>query len=147
MNLEDFLKQYMNFDEEDYKKYSVKSYKENAELKVIVEKFLKKHRAKIGLKACYANAALMTKADPRIGYCEGYTSLNLGEQGGLPIEHAWNVFKDDFYFDITSDELFDGDIGKGHNIYFELFRTNDSKEAQSVAEAFIRPYTRKGRRG
>ena len=146
MNLEDYLEQYMRFEKDDYKKYSVKSYKDNPELKSIVDKFLKKHRAKIGLKACYSNAALMTKADPRIGYCEGYTSFNIGEQGELPIEHAWNVFGEDYYFDITSDELFDGDIGKGNNKYVELFRTNDSKEAETVASAFIRPYMRRGRK-
>lgn len=146
MNLEDFLQQYMRFGKEDYKKYSIKSYKDNPELKAIIDKFLKKHKDKIGVKACYHNSALMTKADPRIGYCEGYMSYNMGEQGGLPIEHAWNVFGEDYYFDMTSEELFNGDIGKGHNEYVELYRTNDSKEAAVTSSAFIRPYMRRGRK-
>ena len=141
MNLEDFLKQYINISKEEYKKYSISSYMGNPELKIIIDKFLKKNKDKVGLKACFQNALLMMKADPRIGYCEGYMTYNMGETA-LPIEHAWNSFND-FHFDITSELLFNGDIGKGHNEYIELFKTLDKKEAKDVAEAFIRPYIRR----
>jgi hypothetical protein len=140
MNLEDFLGDYLGIKE--FKKYSVSSYKDNEELKIIIEKFLKKHKDKIGLKACYYNASLMMRADPRIGYCEGYAGIKLSEQI-LPIEHAWNVFDEDFYFDMTSEHLFDGDLGKGHNSYIELYRTYDKAEAKKVVEGFIRPYMRR----
>jgi len=139
MNLEDYLNDYMKIGKDQQKSYSVKSYKDNEELFKILKKFLKTHD--VGMKACFHNSALLMKADPRIGYCEGYISLNMGD--GLPIEHAWNVFDNDFYFDITSEELFMGNIGKGHNKYIELYRTMDKLEAKKIVMNGIRPYMRR----
>lgn len=143
MDLETYLNDYMKIGKEDQKSYSVKSYKDNEELYKILKKFLKTHGHRVGMKACFQNAALLMNADPRIGYCEGYISLNMG--GGLPIEHAWNVFDDNFYFDITSEELFGGDIGKGHNNYIELYRSMDKDEVKKVVMMSIRPYMRRNR--
>lgn len=146
MNLKDFLFKYINVGD-DYKEYSVKSYKEHPELKIVISKFLKKHEHKFSMKACFYNSALVMKADIRIGYCEGYTLLGLGD--GIPIEHAWNVFVDndgvEFYFDLTSELIFGGDIGKGSNEYTELYRTFDQLEAKKVVNGVIRPYMRKNK--
>ena len=65
LNLEDFLEQYMG---QKGIKYSVVSYKENKELKEIIDRFLRRNKNKISMKACYHNSALMMKADPRIIY-------------------------------------------------------------------------------
>ncbi len=132
MNLEDYLNQYMG---QKGIKYSIPSYKENNELKEIIDKFLKKNKSKISMKACFHNSALMMKADPRIAYCEGYTILNMA--GGIPIEHAWNSFGE-FHFDITSDVMFNGDIGKGSNEYVELYTTTNYDEAQKAVNGVIR---------
>lgn len=137
LNLEDFLEQYMG---QKGIKYSVSSYKENKELKDILDKFLKRNKNKVSMKACFHNSALMMKADPRISYCEGYFSLNMG--GGLPIEHAWNSFEG-FKFDITSELMFEGDIGKGTNEYIELYTSSDQEEVKKVVNAVIRPYQRR----
>jgi len=137
LNLEDFLDKYMG---QKGIKYSISSYKENKELKEIIDKFLKRNESKISMKACFHNSALMMKADPRIAYCEGYTTVNLG--GGIPIEHAWNSFGG-FHFDITSEIMFDGDIGKGSNEYIELFISLDQDEVKKVVNGVIRPYMRR----
>jgi hypothetical protein len=135
LNLEEYLEQYMG---QKGIKYSVSSYKDNEELKTIVGKF--RNKSKISMKACFHNAALMMKADPRIAYCEGYTSIGIG--GGFPIEHAWNSFGD-FHFDMTSEMLFKGDLGKGHNEYIELYKSYDQEEVKKAISAAIRPYMRR----
>lgn len=140
LNLEDFLEQYMG---QKGIKYSVSKYKENKELKDILDKFLRKNKNKVSMKACFHNAALMMKADPRILYCEGYITVNIG--GGIPIEHAWNSFEG-FHFDITSEIVFDGDIGKGLNEYVELYSSLDQEEVVKIVDGVIRPYSRRGRR-
>ena len=137
LNLEDFLEQYMG---QKGIKYSVVSYKENKELKEIIDRFLRRNRNRISMKACYHNSALMMKADPRILYCEGYITLGMG--GGIPIEHAWNEFEG-MHFDITSEILFEGDIGKGENEYIELYKTLDYEEAKKAVNSVIRPYSRR----
>jgi len=137
LNLEDFLDQYMG---QKGIKCLMSSYKENKELKEIIDKFLKKNKSKISMKACFHNSALMMKADPRIVYCEGYIKLNIG--GGIPIEHAWNSF-DGFYFDITSEIIFDGNIGQGSNEYIELFTSSDQDEVKKVVNGVVRPYMRR----
>jgi len=142
MDLESYLNDYMHIGLDEQKSYSVKSYKDNPELEKIIKKFLRTHH-NLSMKACFHNSVYMMKADPRIGYCEGYTSVNIA--GGIPIEHAWNVFGEDYYFDTTSEHLFDGDIGKGHNNYVELYRTSSPEEAKKVADAVIRPYLRRRR--
>ena len=142
MDLESYLNDYMHIGPEEQKSYSVKSYKDNPELLTVLKKFLRTHH-NISMKACFHNAAYIMKADPRIGYCAGYMSLNMA--GGLPIEHAWNVFDDNYYFDITSEHLFGGDIGKGHNKYVELYTTSSPEEAKKVADAVMRPYLRRRR--
>ena len=54
LNLEDFLEQYMG---QKGIKYSVVSYKKNSELKEIIDRFLRRNKNRISMKACYHNSA------------------------------------------------------------------------------------------
>ncbi len=98
----------------------------------------KKHVHKnVQMKGCFRNAYLTMsyfyKKGVEVGYCEGFVGLNLGGQI-LPIEHAWNSFKyegKEYYLDITSDVIFDSDIGKGNKDYILIFESNDLEDIKS----------------
>ena len=106
-------------------------------LKEYTADFKKVVHKNIQMKGCFRNAYLSMsyfhKKGVEVGYCEGFAGLNLGGQI-LPIEHAWNSFKYegiDYYFDITSDVIFEGDIGKGNKDYALIFKTLDLEDIKS----------------
>lgn len=109
----------------------VKSYKENEELKKLIES--KVPESEITKKQCFRNSALVASLINDVDYVEGYVGLNLGGSI-LPIEHAWNVYKENFYFDITSDFQFDGDLGKGKKNYAKLITIAKPEKARKAAE-------------
>jgi hypothetical protein len=75
------------------KPIKIVSYKEIPELKEIVEKRLRVRD--IVPKECYSNSAKVSLISKDIKYVEGiYNSI-------LSISHAWNVWKDEYYFDLT----------------------------------------------
>lgn len=101
------------------KEVQVRSYKENPELKEMVEEFLK--RDKVKLKECFYTAYRLSLMFPdKIQYVDGYAV------GIIPIEHGWNVYGEDFYFDLTSELLHDGTFSDYTQIqrynYKELLR-------------------------
>ena len=58
----------------------------------------------------------------------------------------YGQFSDEFegmHFDITSEILFEGDIGKGENEYIELYKTSDYEEAKKAINSVVRPYSRR----
>lgn len=109
----------------------VKSYKENSELKKLIESRIPK--SKINKKQCFGNSAIVASLIEDVDYVEGYAGLNLGGSI-LPIEHAWNVYKGNFYFDITSDFQFGGDLGKGKKNYAKLIIITEPEKARKAAE-------------
>jgi hypothetical protein len=75
------------------KPIKIVSYKEIPELKKIIESKLR--HLDVIPKECFSNAAKISLIDNRINYVEGiYNSI-------LPIAHAWNVWEDEYYFDLT----------------------------------------------
>jgi hypothetical protein len=79
------------------KKVEVVSYKDIPELKEIIDKHLT--MSAVVPKECYKNSC-----EPVIGFL-GHKDLKYVEGlytfYGLPIHHAWNVWKDEVYVDLT----------------------------------------------
>lgn len=89
------------------------SYKEIPELKKIIESKLR--YLDVVPKECFSNAAQISLIDNRISYVEGiYNSI-------LPIAHAWNVWEDEYYFDLTIE--FQNRLEKEKN-YIQLLNIN-----------------------
>jgi hypothetical protein len=91
-----FYKEYGNFYDNLLnlaKPIKVISYKEIPELKEIIETRLRIND--VVPKECFSNSAKISLISNNIKYVEGiYDSI-------LPIAHAWNVWKDEYYFDLT----------------------------------------------
>jgi hypothetical protein len=121
----------------------VKSYKDNKELKELIDERVPKD--KIHLKQCFGNAAVIATFIEEADYVEGYVGLDLGGSI-LPIEHAWNVYKGGYYFDITSDEIFGGNISQGEKNYAKLITIEDPEKARQLANDVKRAtyYIQKG---
>lgn len=126
----------------ELKEVKVHKYSENPELKKIIDEFLKKNKSKIQIKACYHNAAITMKASPDIEYVEGYAGLDLIGERLIPIEHAWNVYKGTFHFDLTS-EVVHGEKGLGAKAYVEIERISDPELALKAANDVKRSVARK----
>lgn len=91
-----FYKKYVSFYDkllDISKPIKIISYKEIPELKKIIESKLR--YLDIVPKECFSNAAKVSLIDNKINYVEGiYNSI-------LPIAHAWNVWENEYYFDLT----------------------------------------------
>lgn len=104
--LSTYKSMYMNYgDKEDVIKFydsmienseeiKIVSYKSIPELKELIDEHVKWHK-KIP-KECYKNSAETTLRIEGIDYVEGILSSY-----GLPISHGWNVWKGEYYFDLT----------------------------------------------
>ncbi|MFW5889492.1 MAG: hypothetical protein ACOCUD_03830 [Bacillota bacterium] len=110
---------------------------DDEELKNLIDTFIKNNRKQIMKKQCFRNAALLTSLHDDIDYVEGFTGIDLGGSI-LPIEHAWNVWKDKLHFDITSEIEFGGDIGKGSKNYAKLVVIKSPTKATKLASDVLR---------
>lgn len=80
----------------------LQSYKDDPELAKIITQYLNfATKECIKLHCCLGNAIYAMCNDPRIGYAEGF----LGTEISRYKLHAWNTWKDDFAFDLTSEAL------------------------------------------
>jgi hypothetical protein len=97
------------------KPIKIVSYKEIPELKKIIESELR--YLDVVPKECFSNAAKISLIDSRINYVEGiYDSI-------LPISHAWNVWENEYYFDLTIE--FQNRLEKENN-YIQLLNIDSS---------------------
>ena len=115
-------KEYFQWQWDNHKMVKPKSYKDDLKLKEIVEDHLNYNKTK--KKDCYRTALFMSQESNDILYVEGMISFM-----GVPIEHAWNIYKKDYHFDITKEVLFKGEFAEEYMSILVL--TN--KEAQSYA--------------
>lgn len=137
-NFKDMLKDFMP--KEAYEKVEIikmGSIEDDSELKEVIDNFIKNNRDQITKKQCFRNSALLTSLHDDIDYVEGFAGINLGG-GILPIEHAWNIWKDKLYFDITSEVEFEGDIGKGSKNYAKLVIIKSPTKAAKLASDVLR---------
>jgi len=104
-----------------YKSVKIVSYKSDPQLKILIDKHL--IRNKINLKDCYTNSFDCANKVQGVSYIEGEFLVH-----GVPIEHAWNKYKN-IYFDLTSEVLLN-DIKKSEYVkYIELDTKNLMKYA------------------
>jgi len=109
------------------------------DIRVKIESFLQKSSSRFAKKQCCDNAVLAMSIDSKIEYVEGV----IGFQGKIPIEHAWNKYNG-FYFDVTAELYFDGDIcrtGRGQD-YVSIQETKDRSQAREWANSVLRALAR-----
>lgn len=137
-NFKDLLKDFMPKEAYDRVKIvKMGSIEDDPELDEIINDFIKGSRDQIAKKQCFRSAALLTSLHDDIDYVEGYAGINLGGST-LPIEHAWNIWKDKLHFDITSELEFGGDLGKGKKDYAQLVVIKDPIKARKLASEVLR---------
>lgn len=87
--------------------YELRSYKDDPELKKIINRYLQFIAEEgladenLTLHSCLPNAIYAMAADHRISYAEGF----LGTEISRYKLHAWNIWKEDYAFDLTSEVL------------------------------------------
>lgn len=105
------------------------------ELPTEIQQAIAKTTNDIKLKTCFNNALLLSFAHPEIHYVEGFA---VSKTTGIPIEHAWNKYKD-IYFDATSIVLFENrGKEKAFDEYFQLAIIEDLQQAFAISQGTLR---------
>lgn len=99
----------------------IKSYRDNPELNKIIIEFLKSYSPEQG--SCHKNAYFLAKYNSDIDYVEGYYSFALN--------HAWNVYKKNYYFDITTEVIINNQLKEMSD------ETYENKDYLSVLELVL----------
>lgn len=87
---------------------------------VLPEKLLKRvKQIKVEKKQCYKNSTLICMVDAEINYVEG----NM-ECFGIPIEHAWNEYKGQ-YFDATREIALKEEVQGREYLELGIFNSDD----------------------